>query len=87
MTATGRPNFAEVKQEIAKYLETNYGLTVDLESLPADTDLEELGLDSLTLIAIASILESKYGIVLVDENVVQIQTPRGLLDLIKEQVA
>jgi act minimal PKS acyl carrier protein len=52
-----------------------------------DTDFDDLGYDSLALMETAARLQRDYGVELPDETVVDIRTPRQLLDLLNSKLA
>lgn len=45
----------------------------------SDTSFEDLGYDSLALIETSATLERRYGVVLPDDRIVELRTPRELL--------
>ncbi|GAA1288055.1 acyl carrier protein [Saccharothrix xinjiangensis] len=47
-----------------------------------DTSFEDLGYDSLALIETAARLKRDFGVVLSDDDVVELSTPRSLLELV-----
>lgn len=53
---------------------------VDLDSGTIDTDLYELGYDSLALLEVAARLQQQYGVVVSDDEVNQLRTFRLILD-------
>lgn len=58
-----------------------------LETLPDESiKLEDLLIDSFTLIEIASLLEDQYGVSLSPENLQASKTLRGLFDLVGKSI-
>ncbi|GHF22062.1 acyl carrier protein [Streptomyces morookaense] len=49
-----------------------------------DTPFMEFGYDSLALLQVTGVIEHRHGVVLSDDAVVEAQTPRLLLEIIKE---
>lgn len=58
------------------------GEGVDLNGDILDTDLEELGYESLALLETSSRIEREYGITLDDTAVTQAGTPRALIEIV-----
>ena len=61
-----------IENAIVDYLGAHYG--VDREEIMAATTLDELGLDSLGVLAIADLVEKKYGVSLDDERIAGVRT-------------
>lgn len=53
----------------------------------ADTTFTNLGYDSLAVMEAAACLKREYGVRLTDEEVLDIGTPRELLELARRQIA
>ncbi|MCG8919182.1 acyl carrier protein [Actinokineospora sp. PR83] len=51
-----------------------------------DTTFEELGYDSLALLETQGRIERDHGVVLSDEAVTELTTPRAFLDLVNEHL-
>ena len=62
----------EVESDIVEYLGAHYG--VEPDQITDDASLEDLGLDSLGVLAIADIIEKKLGISLDDERIAGVRT-------------
>ena len=62
----------EVERDIVEYLGAHYG--VEPDEITDESTLEDLGLDSLGVLAIADIVENKYGISLDDERIAGVRT-------------
>jgi acyl carrier protein len=78
----------EVERDIVEYLGAHYGIEPD--GISDDSTLEDLGLDSLGVLAIADIVENKYGISLDDERIAGVRTVsdfKGLVVLKITEVA
>jgi act minimal PKS acyl carrier protein len=58
-------------------------LTGDIALAP----FEDLGYDSLALIETSAQLKRDYGVVIPDELITEVRTPRQLLDLVNQQLA
>jgi minimal PKS acyl carrier protein len=53
----------------------------------ADASFDELGYDSLALIDTAAMLKREYGVVIPDEQLIELRSPGELLGLINERLA
>jgi act minimal PKS acyl carrier protein len=53
----------------------------------ADVPFSDLGYDSLALMETAARIERDFGISLPDEVMVELETPRALLDLVNDNLA
>jgi len=76
---------AEIHKDIFDYLESHYGIEPD--EIKSHSELKELGIDSLGLLAIADIVKKKYGIVLDDEWIASVRTFQDFNDLLERKVA
>jgi acyl carrier protein len=70
----------EVERDIVEYLRAHYGIEPD--EITDESTLEDLGIDSLGVLAIADIVENKYGVSLDDERIAGVRTISDLKDLI-----
>ena len=61
----------EIERDIVKYLGAHYG--VEPDEITDESTLEDLGLDSLGVLAIADIVENKYGVSLDDERIARVR--------------
>ena len=75
----------EVKRDIVEYLGAHYAIEPD--EITDESTLEDLGLDSLGVLAIADIVENKYGISLDDERIAGVRTLSDFKDLIVLKLA
>ncbi|MFC4049893.1 acyl carrier protein [Actinomadura syzygii] len=57
---------------------------VDLAGDIIDTDFEEIGYDSLALMETGARLEAVYGVVIPDDDIAELKTPRDLLDRVNQ---
>jgi len=71
---------AEIERDIVDYLEAHYG--VEQEEITEASTLDDLGVDSLGVLAIADLVENKYGVSLDDERIAGVQTFADLTELI-----
>jgi act minimal PKS acyl carrier protein len=60
---------------------------VDLDGEVLDTPFDELGYDSLALLELCGRVHRELGIVIPDEAVVDMTTPRATLDIVNSFVA
>ncbi len=75
----------EVERDIAEYLGAHYSIEPD--EITEESTLEDLGVDSLGVLAIADIVENKYGISLNDERIAGVRTLSDFKDLIALKIA
>ena len=75
----------EVERDIVEYLGAHYSIEPD--DLTDESTLDDLGLDSLGVLAIADIVEKKYGISLDDERIAGVRTLSDFKNLILLKVA
>jgi acyl carrier protein len=85
MVETVMPIDEEVQGDIVEYLGAHYAIEPD--EITDESTLDDLGLDSLGLLAIADIVEKKYGISLDDERIAGIRTLSDFKDFILLKVA
>ncbi len=75
----------EVERDIVEYLRAHYSIEPD--EITDESTVEDLGLDSLGVLAIADILEKKYGISLDDERIAGVRTLADFTDLVVLKIA
>src|SRR6476619_681881 len=75
----------EVQRDIVDYLGSHDSIEPD--EITDESTLEDLGLDSLGVLAIADIVENKYGISLDDERIADVRTLSDFKDLIVLKIA
>jgi acyl carrier protein len=75
----------EIERDIIEYLGAHYG--VEPDEITDESTLEDLGLDSLGVLAIADIVENKYGISLDDERIAGVRTLSDFKDLVVLKIA
>ena len=75
----------EVERDIVEYLGAHYSIEPD--EITDESTLDDLGLDSLGVLAIADIVENKYGISLDDERIAGVRTVSDFKDLIVLKIA
>ena len=78
----------EVERDIVEYLGAHYSIEAD--EITDESTMDNLGLDSLGVLAIADIVENKYGISLDDERIAGVRTLsdfKGLIVLKITEVA
>jgi acyl carrier protein len=86
-TARGRfmSSFDAIRQEIADYLATNHGIALD--SIAPEATFEGVGVDSLGMLGIATLLENKYGITFEMSEMMQLHDFSELMALVREKSA
>ena len=82
---TAMPIEDEIERDIVEYLGAHYG--VEPDEVTDECTLDDLGLDSLGVLAIADIIEKKYGISLDDERIAGVRTLSDFTDLVLLKVA
>jgi acyl carrier protein len=75
----------EVERDIVEYLRAHYSIEPD--EITDESTLDDLGLDSLGVLAIADIVEKKYGISLDDERIAGVRTLSDFTDLVVLKIA
>src|SRR6476469_10385958 len=75
----------ELENDIVEYLGAHYSIEPD--EISDESTLEDLGLDSLAVLAIADIVENKYGISLDDERIAGVRTLSDFKDLVALKIA
>ena len=70
----------DIERDIVEYLGAHYG--VEPDEITDESTLDDLGLDSLGLAAIADIVEGGYGVSLNDERIAGVRTFSDLKALI-----
>ncbi|MFD0363643.1 acyl carrier protein [Nocardia sp. GCM10030253] len=75
----------EIQKDIFEYLDSHYG--IEQHEIKGHSALNELGVDSLGLLAIADIVKKKYGIVLDDERIASVRTFQDFTDLLERKLA
>ncbi|MFI5781313.1 acyl carrier protein [Nocardia sp. NPDC051570] len=74
-----------IRDDIADFLLAHY--EIDLGEVPPDATMEDIGLDSLGVLSIADLIETKYGISLDDERIASVRTFSDLIGLIRIKVS
>ena len=75
----------EIENDIVEYLGAHYG--VEPDEITDESTLEDLGLDSLGVLAIADIVDNKYGVSLDDERIAGVRTLSDFKDLVVLKIA
>ncbi len=75
----------EVERDFTEYLGAHYGIEPD--QITDESTLDDLGVDSLGVLAIADIVEKKYDISLDDERIAGVRTLSDFRNLILLKVA
>jgi acyl carrier protein len=71
----------DVERDIVEFLDTHYGLEPD--AINDESTLEDLGVDSLAVFFIAEIVETKYGVSLIDDDRIEgVRTLSDFKDLV-----
>lgn len=79
------PIECEVERDIVDYLGAHYSIEPD--QITDESTLDDLGVDSLGVLAIAEIVENKYAISLNDERIAGVRTLSGFKNLILMKIA
>ena len=75
----------EVERDIVEYLRAHFSIEPD--EITDESTLEDLGVDSIGVLAIADIVEHKYGVSLDDERIAGVRTLSDFKDLIVLKIA
>ncbi|MBV8349711.1 MAG: acyl carrier protein [Mycolicibacterium sp.] len=70
----------EIERDIVEYLGAHYG--VEPDEVTDESTLEDLGVDSLGVLGLGEIAETKYGVSLDDERIAGVRTLSDLKDLV-----
>lgn len=70
-----------IENDIVEYLHAHYG--VEPEDITDRSSLDDLGVDSLGVLALAEIVENKYGVSLNDERIAGVRTLSDFKNLIE----
>ena|SRR6185312_7919963 len=70
----------DVERDIVEYLGAHYG--VEPDQITDESTLKDLGVDSLGVLGIADIVETKYGVSLDDERIAGVRTLSDFTNLI-----
>jgi minimal PKS acyl carrier protein len=76
-------------EDLLRILAESAGQSPDLGSGAdvSDHSFDDLGYDSLALLETAAHIEQEYGVVLPDEQITELKTPRALLDVVNGRLA
>jgi acyl carrier protein len=78
-------SFTSVRQAIAEYLVENHGVALD--SIAPEATLEDVGVDSLGVLGIVTLLENKHGVSLETAELMQMRTFGDLMGLVQAKLA
>jgi acyl carrier protein len=70
------------EQVEARVIETVASFGPDADQITRDATFEELDIDSLDLVELAQIVEDEYGVVLKGDDMKELRTVGGAIDLI-----
>ncbi|GAB1644469.1 acyl carrier protein [Krasilnikovia sp. MM14-A1259] len=70
-------------EDLRRILISCAGESDDLSGDIIDREFEELGYDSLALMETAARIEQEYGVRIPDEHLVELHTPRAVLEAVK----
>ena len=73
--------YASIRQEIADYLAANFDVALD--SVAPDSTLEDVGVDSLGVLGLATLLENKFGLKFENALMIQVRTVADLMDMVR----
>ena len=68
--------------EIINFLKTNYENQLEFVDLTKDSNLHNIGLDSLDLVGVITSIESKYNVSITDTELESLNTIEGLSQII-----
>jgi acyl carrier protein len=78
-------SFASIRQEIAEYLQQNHGVALD--AIAPEATLEDVGVDSLGVLGIVTLLENKHGVSLETAELIKLRTFGELLGVVQAKIA
>jgi act minimal PKS acyl carrier protein len=83
-TTSKEPSMSMTIDDLIRILTESAGMDESLEGSSdlSDRPFDDLGYDSLALMETAAHIEQEYGIVIPDEQITELKTPRALLDLV-----
>ncbi|UGY92999.1 acyl carrier protein [Streptomyces gobiensis] len=61
--------------------------SIDLSGDIQDVEFEDLGYDSLAMLETAARIQQQYGVVLSDEQILELRTPRQVVDAVNSTAA
>lgn len=73
-----------IRDYVAEFLRTHCDL--ELTEIPAEATLDDLAVDSLTVLSLIVLVEKKYGMELPEHRVVAIRTFSELMDLLDVRI-
>jgi act minimal PKS acyl carrier protein len=77
--------FADLRQALREAAGDDDNLELTPHAL--DTELVDLGYDSLAMLEVAAIVERRYGVKIPDDTVLAGNTPREVMDALNETLA
>lgn len=78
-------SYESIRRDMADFLAKNYDLALD--SLAPEATLEDLGLDSLGMFSMVTLLENKHGLKFDSSLLIKLETVGDLLDVVRAQAA
>lgn len=79
-------NSEKIIDVINSALEKNY-INLKINNSNLDKQMKETGIDSIVVISIVTEIEEKFSIVLPDDELMSLKTPRDLLNLVEKTLS
>ena len=77
-------SFTSIRNAIAEYLTENHGISLD--AIAPEATLEDVGVDSLGVLGIVTLLENKHGVSLDTAELMQLRTFGDLMGLVQAKL-
>lgn len=77
--------YASIRKDIADYLAKNYDIALD--AISPDSTLEDIGVDSLGVLGLATLLENRHGLTFETTLMMQVRTFADFMELVRTKSA
>ena len=77
--------FAPIHQAIADYLAKNYDVALD--AIAPESTFEDIGVDSLGVLGLVTLLENKFGLKFESSMLLEVRTFASLMEVVKTRSA
>ena len=78
-------SYESIRRDVAAFLAANYD--IELDSLGPEAQLEDLGVDSLGMFTVVTLLENKHSLKFDSSMMMKVTTVGDLLDIVRAQCA
>ncbi len=76
-------SYHSVRRDVAEFLTSNYDIALD--EIAPETALEDLGIDSLGMFSVVTLLENKHGFKFDSATMIKLRTVADLLEVVRAQ--